>query len=102
MKDGEASNVPIRPVVLANAAETLRDAARAGVGLKAIPSWMVKEELSAGELVEVLVDWPTTEYQIYAVYPSNRLMAQKVRLFVDLIACRLRESGLSSAQSVAG
>jgi DNA-binding transcriptional LysR family regulator len=94
LKDGEAVTVPIRPLVRTNATETLRSAALAGIGLTAIPSWMISEHLARGELVEVLADWPTIEYGIYAVYPSNRLMAKKVRLFVDLIAGRIRELGL--------
>jgi DNA-binding transcriptional LysR family regulator len=98
VKDGDAFNIPVRPVVLSDATETLRRAARAGVGLTAIPSWMVSEDISRGELVEVLADWPTIEYGIYAVYPSNRLMATKVRLFVDLIARRLREGGNGSSR----
>lgn len=93
-RGGEIINVPIRAVVRTNAAETLRCAALAGVGLTAIPSWMIFEELSRGELVEVLADWPTAEYGIYAVYPSNRLMAKKVKLFADLVAHRMRELGL--------
>jgi len=101
LKDGEAVNVPIRPVVRTNAAETLRGAALAGVGLTAIPSWMIGEDLARGELIEVLADWPTIEYGIYAVYPSNRLMAKKVRLFVDLIARRIRELGLDVSRPVA-
>ncbi|MEQ1753522.1 MAG: LysR substrate-binding domain-containing protein [Micropepsaceae bacterium] len=94
LRGGEAINVPIRPVVLTNAAETLRGAALAGVGLTAMPSWMIIGELSRGDLVEVLTDWRTTEYGIYAVYPSNRLMAKKVKLFADLVARRIRECGL--------
>ena len=93
-RGGEAINVPVQPIVRTDAAETLRAAARAGVGLAAMPSWMIAEELLRGELIEVLADWPTTEYGIYAVYPSNRLMAKKVKLFTDLVGRRIRELGL--------
>ena len=101
LRGGEAMNVPIQPVVLTNAAETLRGAALAGVGLAAMPSWLVSEELSRGDLIEVLIDWPKPEYGIYAVYPSNRLMAKKVRLFADLVARRIRECGLDAQRRAA-
>ena len=70
----------------------MRGAALAGVGLTAIPSWMISEELSRGDLVEVMADWPTVEYGIYAAYPSNRLVAKKVKLFAELVACRIASS----------
>jgi DNA-binding transcriptional LysR family regulator len=102
LRGGEAVNIPVQPVVRTNAAETLRGAALAGVGLTAIPSWMINEDLSRGALVEVLADWPTTEYGIYAVYPSNRLMAKKVKLFADLVARRIRALGLDVSRRAAG
>ena len=70
-------------------------AALAGVGLAALPSWMVFEELARGDLVQVLDDWRTAAIGIYAVYPSNRLLAAKVKLFADLIARRVRDLGLA-------
>lgn len=93
-KDG-AVIAPIRPRVLTDASDTLRAAALAGLGLAAMPSWMVFDELERGELVQVLADWPTAPVGIYAVYPSNRLMAAKVRVFTDLIARRIRALGLA-------
>jgi DNA-binding transcriptional LysR family regulator len=83
-------SVPVQPVVLADQGESLRAAALAGAGLTAIPNWMVADDLADGRLVEVLRAWRTAEQPIYAVYPSNRLMARKVRLFVDQLAQRLR------------
>lgn len=91
----ELAVVPVQPLLLSNAAETLRAAALAGVGLAALPSWMVFEELARGDLVQVLDDWRTAAIGIYAVYPSNRLLAAKVKLFADLIARRVRDLGLA-------
>lgn len=85
--------VPVAPALSTNQVETMRAAALAGIGLAAIPSWMVAEDLAAGALVQVLRAWRTPESGLYAVYPSNRLMAAKVKLFVDRFARRLREGG---------
>lgn len=87
----EAVNAPVRPVVLTNTADTQRSAALASVGLTAIPAWMVSDELESGRLVQVLSDWEAPSGTMYAVYPSNRLLALKVKLFVDLISARVRE-----------
>jgi DNA-binding transcriptional LysR family regulator len=88
---GAAANVAVRPVVLTNAAETLRGAALHGVGLTALPDWMVTRELANGQLVQVLADWDTAESGIYAVYRSNRMITAKVKLFSDFLARRIRE-----------
>jgi DNA-binding transcriptional LysR family regulator len=83
--------VPIRPVVLSNSSNALREAALNGLGLTTLPSWVVDEELATGRLVQVLKEWATPESGIYAVYPSNRMIAPKVRRFVEAIVARLRE-----------
>lgn len=59
-------------------------------GLTALPHWMVADELAAGSLMRVLQDWATPGSRIYAVYPSNRMIAPKVRRVVEAIAARLR------------
>jgi DNA-binding transcriptional LysR family regulator len=41
--------------------------------------------------VQVLKDWATPDSGVYAVYPSNRMIAPKVRRFVEAVAARLRE-----------
>lgn len=92
----EALNVPVRPVLIANATASLRAAALAGLGLTAIPRWAVAGELAAGALRPVLPDWRLMESAIYAVYPSNRLVTSKVRRFVDALAVLLREAGVAS------
>ena len=93
-REGESVSRPVRPAVLTNSGETLRSAALAGVGLTALPSWMVADDLASGALTQVLADWRAAEAGIYAVYPSNRLMAAKVRLFADMVAQRFKVVGL--------
>jgi DNA-binding transcriptional LysR family regulator len=84
-------SVPIRPIVLSNSSSAMREAALKGLGLTTLPAWVVDEELTSGNLVEVLKDWATPESGVYAVYPSNRMIAPKVRRFVEAVAARLRE-----------
>jgi DNA-binding transcriptional LysR family regulator len=87
--DGPLS-VPVQPVVLANSTESLRAAALAGVGLTTLPTWGVADLLADGRLVRVLGEWTTPEAGIYAIYPSNRLLAPKVKLYVDHVARTLK------------
>jgi len=96
LRDGQSLAVPVKPLVLSDAAETLRAAALAGLGLAALPHWMVCQDIARGELVQVLEDWPTAAVGLFAVYPSNRLLSAKVRLFSDLIARHVRRQGLEA------
>ncbi len=57
-----------------------------GVGLILQPMFLVGEDIRAGRLVEVLADYPAEELGIYAVYPSRKHVAAKVRAFVELLA----------------
>lgn len=86
--------IAVQPRLLTNNGESLRAAALAGLGLAAVPEWLVTDALVAGQLTRVLADRETPSGGIYAVYPTNRLLASRVRLFVDHIARDLRARGL--------
>lgn len=64
--------------------EAARDACVQGIGLTLTSKWCVYNNLKKGELVEVLQDHPLiSATEIWAVYPSSRLLAPKVRAFID-------------------
>lgn len=83
---------PVRPVLLVHNVETLRSAVEAGLGVAALPLWMVADLLETGRLVRLLPDHALPESGIYAVYASNRLMTPKVKLFVDHVVRHLPAS----------
>ncbi|MEM8861741.1 MAG: LysR family transcriptional regulator [Chloroflexota bacterium] len=67
----------------------LRDACAAGLGIGLNSKWSVYKQLQNGELVQILQDFPViSETAIWAVYPSSRLLAPKVRVFIDFLAGR--------------
>jgi DNA-binding transcriptional LysR family regulator len=68
----------------------LRDAAIKGVGLVALPTFIVSEALRRGELKAVLCDFELDDpaISIYAVWPPNRALSAKVRAFVDFLGER--------------
>lgn len=71
-----------------NNGRALLQAARQGLGLVQLPSFYVDEDLAAGELVAVLEDFNPTDTGVWAVYPHNRHLSAKVRLFVNFLAER--------------
>lgn len=64
--------------------EAVRDACANGIGVSIASTWSVYQHLERGELVQILRDYPlVSEAAIWAVYPSSRLLAAKVRVFID-------------------
>ena len=69
--------------------EAARDACINGVGITQSSLWCCQQSLKSGELVEVLPSYPLiTDTAIWAIYPSSRLLAPKVRAFIDFFASR--------------
>lgn len=67
--------------------ESARDAAVSGLGITVSSTWCCYQQLRSGELVQVLSDYPlNSNTAIWAVYPSSRLLAPKVRVFIDYFA----------------
>ncbi|UYI45975.1 LysR family transcriptional regulator [Vibrio natriegens] len=67
--------------------DAMRDATVGGLGFSINSTWSVYKQLQSGELVEVLQDSPLDmDSSIWAVYPSSRLIALKVRAFIDYFA----------------
>jgi DNA-binding transcriptional LysR family regulator len=79
------STVKISGTFKANNGDALVSAARAGLGVLATPTFITHDELMAGTLEPVLMDYADTKTNIYAVYPHNRHLSAKVRLFVDFL-----------------
>ncbi|WP_133471673.1 LysR family transcriptional regulator [Paraglaciecola marina] len=64
--------------------EAIRDACTNGMGITINSTWSAYKQLQSGELVEVLPDYPlVANTAIWAVYPSSRMLAPKVRAFID-------------------
>jgi DNA-binding transcriptional LysR family regulator len=78
--------VAVRGRLKANNGQALRDAALSGIGIIRLPSFSVAPELKVGRLVEILGEWRVPAHEFYAVYPTNRHLAPKLRAFVDFLA----------------
>lgn len=67
--------------------EAIRDACVNGMGLTINSTWSAYKHLKNGDLVQVLENYPlASQTAIWAVYPSSRLLAAKVRVFIDYFA----------------
>ncbi len=55
----------------------------AGAGIATIPSFICANEVESGRLVHILSDWIVDRKEIRIVYPSNRHLSPRVKLFAD-------------------
>lgn len=85
--EGEVS-VRLDGRLRANNGEVLLAAARAGLGIAALPTFMSGPDLRSGRLERVLPDYESTAIAIHAVWPASRHLTAKVRAFVDFLAER--------------
>lgn len=72
--------------------DALRDAALAGAGFVWVLDFMVSEHLRTGHLVEVLATRCVETRTIEALYPSNRHLLPRVRVFVDLLVATFEQT----------
>lgn len=86
---GGETRVRIRGRFRCNLGEGSREAAVAGLGIVLKSLWNCQPELQRGELLPVLANYPlVNDSAIWAVYPSQRLLAPRVRLLIDhLLQC---------------
>ena len=81
----------------ANSVALVRQLTIGGLGIGFLPPILAHEDLASGRLVRLLPDWTTTSLAIYAVYPSRKNLAQKVRTFIDLLAEKVNSETVQGA-----
>lgn len=82
--------VPVRSRFIASNLESAFDAARAGIGITVVFSYLVADPLRSGELVALLQDFQPPPQPVNFVYSPNRFMPAKLRAFLDFAVPRLR------------
>lgn len=60
-------------------------AAEAGLGVAQIPAFVLKEAMERGSLELLLGDWFPEPAPLNVVYPQNRHLSNKIRVFVDWV-----------------
>ena len=60
-------------------------AALAGLGVVALPSYMAAPHAARGELLPVLQDWQLPPMPMHVMFPPNRHMSQRLRVFIDWV-----------------
>ncbi len=83
--DGE-HRIATHPQLSANNGDVLYMAARNGLGVTLLPTFIVGDAIRNGELEVILPAYKPAEISIYAVYASKRHLSAKVRALIDFTA----------------
>jgi len=65
--------------------ESFRDAVLLGLGLAQMPLFHVERDLAENRMVRVLADHPVPPAPVSILYPRNRQLSPRVRLFIDWV-----------------
>jgi DNA-binding transcriptional LysR family regulator len=90
--DGRLERVDVRSRISANNGEALVEAAAAGLGIALQPDFIAEPYLAAGKVEVLLEPFSQPDPGIYVVLPGNRYVPYRVRVFIDFLAARLKES----------
>lgn len=55
----------------------------AGLGVLCLPRYMADAHAARGELIELFADWRCQSMPLYVLYPPNRHVSARLRVFID-------------------
>ncbi|MEO1316838.1 MAG: LysR substrate-binding domain-containing protein, partial [Pseudomonadota bacterium] len=83
---GEAVYETLEPALVANSVDAILQAAEAGIGIAQLPHFLALDALREGRLIEILSDVRFDRFPYSIVYLDRRLVAPRIRAFVDFLA----------------
>ena len=89
---GEVEMVSVDGRIRYSNAEACVQAAELGLGLACVPAFVAGEALRPGRLIRLLPSFEPDPYDVHILYPHSRHLAAKVRLLVDFLSERYRQT----------
>jgi len=85
-RDGERLQLRLQGQIAVNDMDAYHSATLAGMGVAQVASLSICPYLQAGQLELLLQDWSIDPIPLHIVYPQNRHLSAKVRVFVEWLA----------------
>ncbi|MDP9083114.1 MAG: LysR family transcriptional regulator [Pseudomonadota bacterium] len=76
-----------------NSGDALREAAAAGIGIAQGTWWLVRKDLENGTLRSILPTYAIAGMPVSIVYPAQRHLPAKVRVFIDFLVALTASTG---------
>jgi DNA-binding transcriptional LysR family regulator len=93
--DGSSALIRHAPRMVTDDLLALRHAAVAGIGIVHLPSVVVRDEIAAGQLVELVPGWAPRSGVIHAIFPSRRGLLPSVRSLIDFLGEEFSRSDIA-------
>ena len=90
-QDGKLFDREVAGTLSFDSNDAIVDAGLAGDGLVQLHTYMAEPYLKSGQLVQVLTEYAADGPPISVLFPSNRHLTPKVRVFIDFIASILTD-----------
>ncbi|MEO1341387.1 MAG: LysR family transcriptional regulator, partial [Cyanobacteria bacterium J06635_13] len=84
-KDEREYCITVKGAICSNNGEVLRDSAVQGLGIALLPTFIIQQEVDLGHLAIVLSEYQPPALELCLVYPVNRHLNTKTKLFVEFI-----------------
>jgi LysR family transcriptional regulator for bpeEF and oprC len=78
--------VPMRGVIALNDSNAYVHAGLAGLGVIQMTDYLLDQHVASGRMVQLLAEWSSEPTPVHIVYPQNRHLSAKVRVFVEWVA----------------
>jgi LysR family transcriptional regulator for bpeEF and oprC len=85
-RDGERVQVALPGHIALNDSNAYISAGVAGLGIVQMATFMMEPLIKSGSFEMILDDWFSDPLPIHVVYPQNRHLSAKVRVFVEWVA----------------
>jgi DNA-binding transcriptional LysR family regulator len=93
-KDGRNIMVRVHGNAIIHSGDALREAAVAGMGIAQGTHWLLRKDLEAGSVKPILSAYTPDGAPISVLYPANRFLPAKVRVFIDFLIEITKGSGV--------
>lgn len=82
----DVRRVAVKSIFSVTGPESYLAGGRLGLGLVQVPRFHVQNDLTSGSMLEVLGNWPPPMVPVSLLYPRNRQLSARVRVFLDWAA----------------
>ncbi len=85
-RDGERIEVALPGAIALNDSNAYVQAGLAGLGIITMTDYLLTGYIASGRMVPVLPEWRSDPLPVHIVYPQNRHLSAKVRVFVEWVS----------------
>ncbi len=96
-RQGLVKRLPVYGEMTCNDGMALKRAALDGMGILVQPAYVVRDDIEAGRLVQVLPDWRLQPLTMNVAFPTRTHLPARTRLFIDALVRYVRDNDLERA-----